>query len=380
MTPDQFYAALKKCHFRLDQFTSWLGDNPEFSSLINHLRKLAKGEREGLPTSPIQRGFQSLRHRLTSDRLDWPQRFDAALYVIEEDSRADEKTVEFINDIIDEVEWKSCDNEIADSFHAAFAIPILNILLIKDDLLTNIFNIIVSYASGSSIKTEKTLDDELRNAVSVLQNQFSQKREYDAGERAMRREALARVLGLPADALDDPASNARLASFVAEALSPLQDIARNAARPVPGRWTAQSRSDRATGNTDTSTPHTTMPTVAPALWKDRKQERWDVEDPTPVDFIRRHYLKFIGKGGLEHRGQLRILDRGLHVALDRWLMSGHEMPSDIDLPTKTERLDRDLLAAQADPDNKNLSWREAERLRGAARRRAHQSNERGKNT
>ncbi len=192
---------------------------------------------------------------------------------------------------------------------------------------------------------------------------------------------LAATLGLGMDDLRKPMVAERFAAFLG-----LSE--RQTQTDLPSAWAEHVLSERRgtdaavttpPGNTDPPTPHTTMPTLAPALWKDRKQEQWDVQDPTPVDFIRRYYLKFIGKGGLEHRGQLRLLDRGLYAALDKWLSSGHELPSDIDLPTKTERLDRDLLAAQADPDNKNLSWREAERLRGAARRRAHQSNDNDKN-
>lgn len=104
-----------------------------------------------------------------------------------------------------------------------------------------------------------------------------------------------------------------------------------------------------------------IPAQAPAKWSKR-----DKKNESPVDFIRREYADWIGKGLT--RAHLRRLDMTLYDALNHWLKS-NELPSEIDLPTKTELIDRKI--AQAGLGSISFSSQpEKLRLYRAARRRA----------
>ena len=104
-----------------------------------------------------------------------------------------------------------------------------------------------------------------------------------------------------------------------------------------------------------------LPAQPPVLWRDRKDK-----DETPLDFIRREYGHWLGKGLT--RAHLRM-DMGLYDSLKHWLRD-NVIPDDIDLPTKSEMIDRELektnrLSIEHSPEQK-----EKLRLREAARRRA----------
>ncbi|MDQ0462963.1 hypothetical protein QO010_000711 [Caulobacter ginsengisoli] len=90
-----------------------------------------------------------------------------------------------------------------------------------------------------------------------------------------------------------------------------------------------------------------VPKEPPALWLvDREGKE------TPIEFIRRHYTPWLGKG--LHRGDIRRLDRPLYNALGNYL-ANHPMPDDIDLPTLQEYNDRwvtrVLKGGEARPEN-----------------------------
>jgi hypothetical protein len=70
-------------------------------------------------------------------------------------------------------------------------------------------------------------------------------------------------------------------------------------------------------------PHE-LPSQPPPLWRNRKNK-----DENPVDFIRREYSRWLGKG----------LTRA-HL-LKHWLRE-NDLPDDLDLPTKSAMIDREL--------------------------------------
>ena len=75
-----------------------------------------------------------------------------------------------------------------------------------------------------------------------------------------------------------------------------------------------------------------LPKKAPKLWLERKNK-----DESPVDFIRRVYAPWLGKGlGKPH---IRQLDMSLYEALRKWPQN-NERPTDLYLPTKSEIIDK----------------------------------------
>jgi hypothetical protein len=112
-----------------------------------------------------------------------------------------------------------------------------------------------------------------------------------------------------------------------------------------------------------------LPTHAPTAWKDDKQP-----GETPPAFIKRVYGEWLGKG--LDRAHIRNLDRPLYVALDNWLRQ-HDMPLDVDLPTRkeqnsrwVERIEAEGLGAVIRPGSPAEIAKEAQRLAAAQRRRS----------
>lgn len=96
---------------------------------------------------------------------------------------------------------------------------------------------------------------------------------------------------------------------------------------------------------------------------------------TPPDFVQRVYGQWLGQGLT--RAHVNRLDPKLAAAIYNWLSRPNNVwPPDVDLPTKSEQISRDLdmLRAQA-PNGRislalaGLSAREAGRIRGAIQRR-----------
>ena len=74
---------------------------------------------------------------------------------------------------------------------------------------------------------------------------------------------------------------------------------------------------------------------APVFYKQRDKSKYsDV-----VDFIKKEYGEYIGKGLC--RADLGKLDPPLAQALTNWLRN-NELPSDLDLPSKTERKNEEM--------------------------------------
>ena len=109
-----------------------------------------------------------------------------------------------------------------------------------------------------------------------------------------------------------------------------------------------------------------IPTLAPAIWRDDKQA-----GDTPVDFIRRHYAEFLRSDatGLS-RPDLKRLDPSLYMALANWLRS-NQLPDDCPIPTKSAAIDATLSAAPQDLGE--MTAREYLRRESARKRRSHQS-------
>ena len=111
-----------------------------------------------------------------------------------------------------------------------------------------------------------------------------------------------------------------------------------------------------------------LPKEPPATWRADK-----LDNETPPDFIRRFYEPWLGKG--LDRAHIRNLDRPLYQALDNWLRN-HEMPADVDLPTRKEqnsrwvqRIEKEGLAAVLPDGSAEHVLREARRLRSIQQRR-----------
>jgi hypothetical protein len=112
-----------------------------------------------------------------------------------------------------------------------------------------------------------------------------------------------------------------------------------------------------------------LPEHAPALWLERENRK-----ETPAEFIKREYTPWLGKGLTQ--AHIRHLDRSLYMALHQWLR-WHELPPDLDLPTKKEMNDRKLRQLGEEPlkalpsKGATLSpeMRESLRLYEVARRR-----------
>jgi hypothetical protein len=81
-----------------------------------------------------------------------------------------------------------------------------------------------------------------------------------------------------------------------------------------------------------------LPSEAPAKWLERANK-----GETPVDFIRREYSPWIGKG--LSRIDIKRLDKSLYNSLCNWLTIHKELPPDVALPTKKELNDKKLEAA-----------------------------------
>jgi hypothetical protein len=104
-----------------------------------------------------------------------------------------------------------------------------------------------------------------------------------------------------------------------------------------------------------ATPALSIPQLAPAKWLERKNK-----DETPLDFIRRGYAPWLGKG--LSKPDIRRLDRSLYLAIYTWTRAGGVIPPDFDLPTRKQVNDAELKrrgfsSGQLDPDT-----REAMRL------------------
>jgi hypothetical protein len=84
-----------------------------------------------------------------------------------------------------------------------------------------------------------------------------------------------------------------------------------------------------------------LPEQAPALWLERENRK-----ETPAEFIKREYAPWVGQGLTQ--AHIRHLDRSLYMALHQWLR-WHELPPDLDLPTKKELNDRKLRELGEDP-------------------------------
>jgi hypothetical protein len=109
-----------------------------------------------------------------------------------------------------------------------------------------------------------------------------------------------------------------------------------------------------------------FPDTPPARWLVRENRK-----ETPIDFIRRVYYPWLGKG--LSRSHIRHLDKSLYLALYKFLAEGGEIPPDIDLPTKKQLSDRELKQAGYTQGKPSSEQREAVRLYHLARDRARKS-------
>jgi hypothetical protein len=105
-----------------------------------------------------------------------------------------------------------------------------------------------------------------------------------------------------------------------------------------------------------------IPAEAPSKWSKRVRKA-----ETPIDFIQREYASWLGKGLT--RAHLRRLDMSLYDALNHWLKN-NALPSEVDLPTKKEMIDRKIAQTIPRPAAYLPEQREKLRLYRAARRRA----------
>jgi hypothetical protein len=100
----------------------------------------------------------------------------------------------------------------------------------------------------------------------------------------------------------------------------------------------------------------------PAKWRARKDR-----NESPVDFIRREYAQWLGRGLT--KAHLRRADKGLYDSLNYWLQK-NQAPDGFDLPTKQQMIDRTISEAGTLPIVHSPAQRERLRLNQAARRRA----------
>jgi hypothetical protein len=107
-----------------------------------------------------------------------------------------------------------------------------------------------------------------------------------------------------------------------------------------------------------------LPLQPPALWRDRTDK-----NESPVDFIRREYGRWLGIGLT--RAHLRA-DMSLYDSLKHWLRE-NDLPDDLDLPTKSAMVDRELADAKSTSIVHSPEQKQRLRLREAARRRASKS-------
>jgi hypothetical protein len=111
-------------------------------------------------------------------------------------------------------------------------------------------------------------------------------------------------------------------------------------------------------------PPVQLPTMAPEIWPEDRKE-FDGQKETPPAFIKRVYGEWEGRGLTKKL--IRGLDPALYRALYGWLQRGNVMPSDLDLPTISQQLDREYIQI-AGEDGESHAAREA--LREAGRVRA----------
>lgn len=111
-----------------------------------------------------------------------------------------------------------------------------------------------------------------------------------------------------------------------------------------------------------SSPPQNIPTDPPAKWVDRTSR-----EETPVDFIRREYFPWLGKGLTS--AHIRRLDISLYEALKRWVRTNGPVPN-FDLPTKKEMIDRRISEGTEFKIVYSPEQREKLRLYQALRRRS----------
>lgn len=109
-----------------------------------------------------------------------------------------------------------------------------------------------------------------------------------------------------------------------------------------------------------------LPDKAPELY----QAREDRSEMAP-EFIRRVYGQWMGHGLM--RNHLLELDKPLYMALAQWLQK-HDMPDWLDLPTKKQLNDRQLVQLGLAPDSTEAEeylrrLKELYRLKNAAQNR-----------
>jgi hypothetical protein len=80
-----------------------------------------------------------------------------------------------------------------------------------------------------------------------------------------------------------------------------------------------------------------VPTVAPALWRDRANH-----EQSPLEFTTAHYGKWLHRGIC--RADIRRLDRGLYNAYSNWKITSDELDA-IGLPTKKKLIEDKLAGA-----------------------------------
>jgi hypothetical protein len=106
-----------------------------------------------------------------------------------------------------------------------------------------------------------------------------------------------------------------------------------------------------------------LPSRPPTKWLDRADRK-----ESPIDFIRREYSPWLGKG--LSRPFIRKLDKSLYAALCNWISENGDLPEDIDLPTRKQLNDRRLEEVGYASGGASAEQREALRLYQAARRRS----------
>jgi len=89
-------------------------------------------------------------------------------------------------------------------------------------------------------------------------------------------------------------------------------------------------------------PSGCLPTDKPK-WRERKNQGRDIEDASlsPPDYIKKYYGEYLD--GTVGRAELNKpdVDPPLYTALYNWLRK-NDMPDDLDLPTATERVEKEL--------------------------------------
>jgi hypothetical protein len=108
--------------------------------------------------------------------------------------------------------------------------------------------------------------------------------------------------------------------------------------------------------------HPPLPSKPPLKWLEREDKK-----ESPVDFIKRVYAAWIGRGLT--RASLRM-DPPLYSALGVWIHHNGSLPADLDLPTRKELNDRQLRVLKTAVGGGSLR-KELRRLQSAAARRTY---------